>query len=132
MSKKERKTFDRSFKRMAEALHMYGRTSPVKGYSDRGFRYACNEFREGLDPEKVCQSMGRKGNCPDNAVAGEVFQNPGIRNRVPSITDLSWKQKRRFSNPSGYGTTGWGGIPHPATLHPNSSGKQTKKLPHKN
>jgi putative transposase len=43
-------------------------------HSDRGVQYACNEFREGLNPEKVSQSMSRKGNCWDNAVAESFFK----------------------------------------------------------
>lgn len=43
-------------------------------HSDRGVQYACNEFREGLDTEKVSQSMSRKGNCWDNAVAESFFK----------------------------------------------------------
>jgi putative transposase len=43
-------------------------------HSDRGVQYACNEFREGLNPEKVSQSMSRKANCWDNAVAESFFK----------------------------------------------------------
>lgn len=32
-------------------------------HSDRGVQYACSEFRDGLDPKNVTQSMSRKGNC---------------------------------------------------------------------
>lgn len=43
-------------------------------HSDRGVQYACSEFRTELDPEKVTQSMGRKANCWDNAVAESFFK----------------------------------------------------------
>lgn len=43
-------------------------------HSDRGVQYACAEFRNELDPEKIRQSMGRKGNCWDNAVAENFFK----------------------------------------------------------
>ncbi len=43
-------------------------------HSDRGVQYACSEFRKELDPEKVSQSMSRKGNCWDNAVAESFFK----------------------------------------------------------
>lgn len=43
-------------------------------HSDRGVQYACSEFREILDPQKVTQSMSRKGNCWDNAVAENFFK----------------------------------------------------------
>ena len=50
---------------------------PVKGlifHSDRGIQYACHEFRNELQPEIVTQSMSRKGNCWDNAVAENFFK----------------------------------------------------------
>ena len=43
-------------------------------HSDRGVQYACSEFRKELDPGKVRQSMSRKGNCWDNAVAENFFK----------------------------------------------------------
>ena len=50
----------------------------VKGslifHSDRGVQYACNEFRKCLDDSHVDQSMSRKGNCRDNAVAESFFK----------------------------------------------------------
>ncbi|WP_370691875.1 hypothetical protein [Rhodonellum sp.] len=33
-----------------------------------------SEFRDGLDPKKVTQSMSRKGNCWDSAVAENFFK----------------------------------------------------------
>jgi transposase InsO family protein len=45
-------------------------------HSDRGVQYACTEFRELLGVNKnVIQSMSRKGNCWDNAVAESFFKN---------------------------------------------------------
>lgn len=43
-------------------------------HSDRGVQYACSEFREFLALKKVKQSMSRKGNCWDNAVAENFFK----------------------------------------------------------
>lgn len=43
-------------------------------HSDRGSQYASNEFRKLLDREKCVQSMSRKGNCWDNAVAESFFK----------------------------------------------------------
>ncbi|WP_435380190.1 IS3 family transposase [Echinicola jeungdonensis] len=43
-------------------------------HSDRGVQYACGEFKNELDSEKVRQSMSRKGNCWDNAVAENFFK----------------------------------------------------------
>ncbi|MFD3003815.1 IS3 family transposase [Pontibacter toksunensis] len=43
-------------------------------HSDRGVQYACSEFREQLEGVPVVQSMSRKGNCWDNAVAESFFK----------------------------------------------------------
>jgi transposase InsO family protein len=43
-------------------------------HSDRGSQYASNEFRKLLDKEECIQSMSRKGNCWDNAVAESFFK----------------------------------------------------------
>lgn len=45
-------------------------------HSDRGVQFACKEFRDvlGLD-KRVEQSMSRKGNCWDNAVAESFFKS---------------------------------------------------------
>ncbi len=49
---------------------------PGKGlvfHSDRGVQYACSGFREELNKHEFIQSMSRKGNCWDNAVAESFF-----------------------------------------------------------
>ena len=51
-----------------------GFTKGLIFHSDRGVQYACGEFRRWLDPEKTTQSMSRKGNCWDNAVAVSFFK----------------------------------------------------------
>lgn len=43
-------------------------------HSDRGSQYASNEFRKVLIGKPVKQSMSRKGNCWDNAVAENFFK----------------------------------------------------------
>ncbi|GAB3829516.1 hypothetical protein GCM10028895_44470 [Pontibacter rugosus] len=43
-------------------------------HSDRGVQYACSAFREQLEGTPVLQSMSRKGNCWDNAVAESFFK----------------------------------------------------------
>jgi len=43
-------------------------------HSDRGVQYACGAFREQLEGMPVLQSMSRKGNCWDNAVADSFFK----------------------------------------------------------
>lgn len=43
-------------------------------HSDRGVQYACKEFRKAIKGRQVTQSMSRKGNCWDNAVAESFFK----------------------------------------------------------
>lgn len=43
-------------------------------HSDRGIQYACSEFRDQFKELPVLQSMSRKGNCWDNAVAESFFK----------------------------------------------------------
>jgi len=43
-------------------------------HSDRGIQYACKVFRNLLSNPLVTQSMSRKGNCWDNAVAESFFK----------------------------------------------------------
>jgi len=43
-------------------------------HSDRGVQYACSEFRQLLDQHQCRQSMSRKGDCWDNAVAESFFK----------------------------------------------------------
>jgi putative transposase len=49
---------------------------PPKGlmvHSDRGVQYACDTFRNAIKTTGCIQSMSRKGNCWDNAVAESFF-----------------------------------------------------------
>jgi transposase InsO family protein len=43
-------------------------------HSDRGSQYSCGSFREELAAVGATQSMSRKGNCWDNAVAESFFK----------------------------------------------------------
>ena len=43
-------------------------------HSDQGKQYACREFITLLATNKITQSMSRKGNCYDNAVAESFFK----------------------------------------------------------
>lgn len=47
---------------------------PLLFHSDRGIQYACSEFTNLLKKWPVKQSMSRKGNCWDNAVAESFFK----------------------------------------------------------
>jgi len=52
------------------------RRRPGKGlvfHSDRGVQYACSDFRKELGKQGFIQSMSRKGDCWDNAVAESFF-----------------------------------------------------------
>ena len=50
-------------------------TTQMIFHSDRGVQYACREFTSILDSNQyVRQSMSRKGNCWDNAVAESFFK----------------------------------------------------------
>jgi len=42
-------------------------------HSDRGVQYCCDAFRNTVSGMKLVQSMSRKGNCWDNAVAESFF-----------------------------------------------------------
>jgi putative transposase len=59
------------------ALHRGIRTRrPGAGliiHSDRGVQYACKDFRQVLEKHHFVQSMSRKGDCWDNAVAESFF-----------------------------------------------------------
>lgn len=53
-----------------------GRRHPGKGlifHSDRGVQYACADVRKELGEYGFIQSMSRKGDCWDNAVAESFF-----------------------------------------------------------
>lgn len=49
-------------------------TQSLLFHSDRGVLYACREFRKQLKGKPVLQSMSRKCNCWDNAVAESFFK----------------------------------------------------------
>ncbi len=49
-------------------------SSQLVFHSDRGVQYACSEFRSELEILSITQSMSRKGNCWDNAVAESFFK----------------------------------------------------------
>jgi putative transposase len=47
--------------------------APIVVHSDRGSQYASNLFRNELERHGCIQSMSRRGNCWDNAVAESFF-----------------------------------------------------------
>lgn len=60
------------------AWRMAIRNRPIQNelifHSDRGVQYACKAFRNLIDNKLITQSMSRKGNCWDNAVAESFFK----------------------------------------------------------
>jgi transposase InsO family protein len=86
-------------------------------HSDRGIQYASNEFRGLLKRFKVNQSMSRKGNYYDNAVAENFFrilktelirQQP-VKNYERTKLDLfeyieGWYNRKRLHSYLGYQT----------------------------
>lgn len=60
----------------------YYKCNPGKGviiHSDRGIQYTSKDFRRILKKKKAIQSMSRKGNCWDNAVAESFFHTLKVR-----------------------------------------------------
>lgn len=86
-------------------------------HSDRGVQYACKDFVKVLDKFDIIQSMSRKGNCWDNAVAESFFKTIKVeciyrseyssRHRakmdVFSYIEMWYNRKRRHSS-LGYAT----------------------------
>ena len=69
----DRLTADFVVKALYQAI---GRRRPASGcilHSDRGVQYASTDFRNVLKAYGFIQSMSRKGNCYDNAVAESFF-----------------------------------------------------------
>lgn len=58
-----------------QALSKYRLTEGLIFHSDRGVQYASEAFRNALKAEKVKQSMSRRANCWDNAVAESFFKS---------------------------------------------------------
>jgi transposase InsO family protein len=75
-----------------DALNMAFRRRQIKDgliiHSDQGVQYASSDFRSMLKAFKVAQSMSRKGDCWDNAVAEFFFATikGELINRQPWIT----------------------------------------------
>ena len=58
---------------LKRAIRRRGPTNGLVFHSDRGVQYACTGFREELADHGFVQSMSRKGDCWDNAVAESFF-----------------------------------------------------------
>jgi len=57
------------------ALKNRANSSSLIFHSDRGVQYACDEFKQLLKKGNILQSMSRKANCWDNAVAESFFKS---------------------------------------------------------
>jgi putative transposase len=85
--------------------------APIVGHSDRGSQYASNLFRDELALYDCIQSMSRKGDCWDNAVAEsffgtlkqELIHRKFYKSRIEASTDIFdyveifYNKKRRHS-----------------------------------
>ncbi len=61
--------------KMARTHQPVDGTKPLLFHSDRGIQYACDAFKKLLSGHtNLTQSMSRKGNCWDNAVAESFFK----------------------------------------------------------
>jgi len=58
---------------LKRAIRRRGPTNGLVFHSDRGVQYACTGFRDELEGHGFVQSMSRKGDCWDNAVAESFF-----------------------------------------------------------
>lgn len=65
-------------------------------HSDRGVQYACKEFRKIIKKnKKISQSMSRKANCWDNAVAESFFRN--LKSELEWDQQFSCHQKAKMA-----------------------------------
>jgi len=88
--------------------------NPPKGllfHSDRGVQYASNSFKELLQKNNIIQSMSRRANCWDNAVAEsffhtlktELFYQESLKNKsktnemIFEYIEIFYNRKRRHS-----------------------------------
>jgi len=69
----DRLTSDFVIKALYQAIGRRNPGSCCIFHSDRGVQYACADFRNVLNSNGFIQSMSRKGNCYDNAVAESFF-----------------------------------------------------------
>lgn len=72
------------------AIYNRNRSENLIFHSDRGVQYACNDFTELINRKNIVQSMSRKGNCWDNAVAESFFKSL----KVESVYRSDFKSKR--------------------------------------
>lgn len=84
-------------------------------HSDRGIQYASNKFRKALKAKSAIQSMSRKGDCWDNAVAESFFKilksemvyHMDFQNRLQAKIEIFefieiWYNRQRIHSYLGY------------------------------
>jgi transposase InsO family protein len=64
-------------------------------HSARGVQYACSEFRDQLKGLPVVQSMSRRGNCWDNAVAESFFKT--FKSELVNHVDFQTRTQARLA-----------------------------------
>jgi transposase InsO family protein len=77
----------------------YQRTQPGEGvifHSDRGSQYASGAFRKTLARKKFRQSMSRKGDCYDNAVAESFFHTLKVEEVYPCLYATRAQARQRI------------------------------------
>jgi len=77
------------------ALFRQKRQAPDMVHSDRGSQYASQEFRDELKRYGCKQSMSRKGNCWDNAVAESFFGT--LKNELVHHEKYKTREQARLS-----------------------------------
>lgn len=77
------------------ALFRQKRKAPDMVHSDRGSQYASDAFREELEIYGCKQSMSRKGNCWDNAVAESFFGT--LKNELVHHEKYKTREEARLS-----------------------------------
>jgi len=77
------------------ALFRQKRRAPVLVHSDRGCQYASDLFRKELKKYGCTQSMSRKGNCWDNAVAESFFGT--LKNELVHHEKYKTREQARLS-----------------------------------
>jgi len=115
---KERTAIKTTLPAWAKAISTRKITQPLLFHSDRGIEYACNAFRALLKSNPlISQSMSRRGNCWDNAVAESFFKTikyelikdqkfKNFEEAEPVITEFIevWYNKERLHSVLGYKT----------------------------
>jgi transposase InsO family protein len=81
---------------LKEAVRRYGKDKDLIFHSDRGSQYTSREYRQLLDGYNIRQSMGRTGNCYDNARMESFFATlkKELIYRIP-VTTLTREEVKR-------------------------------------